>query len=81
MLGKSVPSLYQAVLMGSEMENELAVFGYVRKSFDAPHRIPTHVTLMMSKWFANEIVYLHTADGGHWRVDLIDIFSSKDSNQ
>ena len=51
------------VNIGDTLQDEKAVFGFVRESFGAPkmqnvQKLPIHVIAMMSKWYCNERVFM-----------------------
>ena len=80
-----VPSEYRAVTMRSKMQDELAVFGFVRQSFKLPQMrsvqaVPIHIIQMMSKWYCDERVYLISWNLGakeHWVVNMDDIIGAR----
>ena len=69
-----------AVSVSSNMQNELAVFGFVNREFKSPEMedvqvLPIHVIQMMAKWYCNEQVHLIGTGVGsrHWSMNLDDI--------
>ena len=69
-----------AVSVSSNMQNELAVFGFVNREFKSPEMedvqvLPIHVIQMMAKWYCNEQVHLIGSNAGdhHWSMNLDDI--------
>ena len=70
-----------AVLLGSNKNDEVTVFGFVREQyqsseFDNMRALPKHVIVLMSKWFCNEWVHLIAEGGRHWRVNMDHIIRS-----
>ena len=66
--------------MGSKKHDELAVFGFVNRTFKEPafrdvRVLPIHLIEMAARWYNNEQVYL-VNEIRHYRINVDDIVSS-----
>merc|ERR1712087_144514 len=74
---------YEAVTLGSLVQDELAVFGFVRQCFKAEEMkivpaLPIYIIEMMSKWYCNDIVYvIASADLWSWDEDTSETGRTK----
>lgn len=82
-----VPAAFDAILLGSELRNELTVFGVVREIFAASEfkdvqKLPVHIIQMTCNWFSNEWIHLvasnkERSNKGHWRVNVDEFLSGE----
>ena len=81
-----ISSNYRAALMGSKMQDELAVYGFVNQSFKSPEMrdvqvLPIHIIQLLSNWYRNERVYLismSSEEKDHWMMNMDAIIGSED---
>lgn len=75
---------YSAVVIGDTKKDEIAVFGFINKTFKEPmfrdvQILPIYLIEMTAKWYRNEQVYLMTSVGAapgvndHWRINIDDV--------
>lgn len=77
-----ISSSFRAVLLGSNMRNELTVFGFIKQCYKSKNlhnvqTLPYHVNHLMSKWYSEEWIHLIVVEcydkqrkSGHWKVNL-----------